>query len=974
MLEKPVWLCFVLMIVVGVSAEELAPPLCFHASFDGTLEAAARGEGKPVKVEGPVEYRLGKVGQALLCGDGGATVFYATAGNLRHAAGTVEMWVCPLDWTGEKDTFHVFLEALNPGWLVFYRYYQGGLAMVLGSDPRTYRAVVGPSFVWQPGEWHHIAGTWRAQGLEVYVDGQRAGFAPNPPMPERLADTFRLGDHPWHVPRQEQTLIEEVKLYSAPLDAESIACAARGEPVRFKPQILVGLTPHPDTARLEVVCDVAGLVGDAGAGRRGRVELAAKGQEKAVEAAEIQAFPNDVGRVELPLEGLAEGEYEVRVAVVDEAGAAVAQTTKPFTKPGPPVWSGNTLGLEDEVLPPWTPLQLRISDLGSRHGNRAGNASAVQVECWGRRYEFGSFLSRVQSQGTELLAEPVWLEAVLDGQAVAATGLACQLEQASETKATLTGLATLPGLNVSVRHQIEYDGFTWTDLTVEPTAEVRLEELRLTWSLPADQATLLHADSMSWINNVAGRLKPEGWSSDFLHFFWLGNEERGLAWFAESDRFWHPSKEKPTIQVRRQGERVEVMVRLVAEPISLKSKVQYGFGLMATPVRPWPRGARRWRMAPGVRPTFEIIWPNGNMKYYGYPEPLDPEQFASRVQAAHERGCLIVPYVNLNFISAGVPEWQYYGQRWADPARVVMPSDVAAMGYASMGTCPNVRDWQDFILYRINEMIDRYQVDGIYVDCWGPSRCKVGLCAWMDEDGVVQGTHPIRAYRQILKRVYALFRKKRPNPLLMVHMSSEVDIPMLSFTDTILDGEQFQSGDLRDDYLDLLPPDKFRAEFMGRNWGPVAFFLPEFRNDYTVTGTPNLAAYLLLHDVNAWPIWSDVSQWNRLYDALDAFGIEEAEFLPYWKGSGTQSAEEILISAYVRPGKALLAVMNTGEVTEAKVTMDLARLGLAQVAAATDVLRGEPLRVEGATLFVPLERRQGRVVEVREARAGREGS
>jgi len=947
-------LSIVLMSAVGEATEELAPPLCFHASFDGTLEAVARGEGKPVKVEGTVEYRPGKVGQALLCGDGGAAVFYATAGNLRYAAGSVEMWVCPLDWTGEKDTFHVFLEALNPGWLVFYRYYQGGLTMLLGSDARTYRAAVGPRFVWQPGEWHHVAGTWRAQGLEVYVDGQRAGFAPNPPMPERLADTFRLGDHPWHVPRQEQTLIDEVKLYAAPLDADSIAAAARGEPVRFQPQILVGLTPHPDTARLEVVCDAAGLVGDTGRGRRGRVELAAKGQETAAVAAEILAFPDDVGRTELPLEGLAAGEYEVRVAVEDEAGAVVAQATKPFTKPGPPVWSGNTLGLEDEVLPPWTPLQT--------------DPRTPTFECWGRQYEFGPFLSRVRSQGAELLAEPVRLEAVLNGKAVTATGPACQVEQASATKATLTGPVVLPGLNVTVRHQIEYDGFIWTDLAVEPAAEVRLEELRLTWSLPANQATLLHADSMSWINNVAGQLKPEGWSSGFLPFFWLGNEEHGLAWFAESDRFWHPSKEKPTIQVRRQGDRVAVTVRLVAEPVRLKSKVQYGFGLMATPVRPWPKEARRWRMAPGVRPTFEIIWPNGNMKYYGYTEPLDPEQFATRVQAAHAKDCLIVPYVNLNFVSAGVPEWQYYGQPWTDPDRVAMPSDVAAMGYASIGTCPNVRDWQDFILYRINEMIDRYQVDGIYIDCWSPSRCKAGPCAWTDENGTVQGTHPIRAYRQILKRVYTLFRKKRPNPLLMVHMSSEMVIPMLSFTDTVLDGEQFRTGELQDDYLDLLPPDKFRAEFMGRNWGPVAFFLPEFRDEHTIRGTPHLAAYLLLHDVNAWPIWSDISQWNRLYDALDAFGIGEAEFLPYWKGSGTQSAGEVLISAYVRPGKALLAVMNTGEATEAKVTMDLARLGLAEVAEATDVLHGEPLRVEGTTLLVPLERRQGRVVEVQESK------
>jgi hypothetical protein len=110
------------------SAENLEPPLLFHASFDGTLDAAARGQCKPVRVDGPVVYRPGKFGQALVCGEGGAAVTYAAAGNLRAAAGTVEMWVCPLDWTGAEDEFHVFLEALGPGRLVFYRYYQGGMA------------------------------------------------------------------------------------------------------------------------------------------------------------------------------------------------------------------------------------------------------------------------------------------------------------------------------------------------------------------------------------------------------------------------------------------------------------------------------------------------------------------------------------------------------------------------------------------------------------------------------------------------------------------------------------------------------------------------------------------------------------------------------------------------------------------------------------------------------------------------------
>ncbi len=72
----------VFALVRTVSAQELEPPLIFHAGFDGALEATAAGNGTPSEVEGPVEYRPGRIGQALVAGDGGATLHYETAGNL----------------------------------------------------------------------------------------------------------------------------------------------------------------------------------------------------------------------------------------------------------------------------------------------------------------------------------------------------------------------------------------------------------------------------------------------------------------------------------------------------------------------------------------------------------------------------------------------------------------------------------------------------------------------------------------------------------------------------------------------------------------------------------------------------------------------------------------------------------------------------------------------------------------------------
>src|SRR4051812_39675208 len=65
-------------------------------------------------------------------------------------------------------------------------------------------------------------------------------------------------------------------------------------------------------------------------------------------------------------------------------------------------WENNSLGMEEVVPAPWTPL---------RHDREA-------VECWGRRYEFGSGALPVQitSQGRKLFAAPPAIAWRVDGK------------------------------------------------------------------------------------------------------------------------------------------------------------------------------------------------------------------------------------------------------------------------------------------------------------------------------------------------------------------------------------------------------------------------------------------------------------------------------------------------------------------------------------------------------------------------------
>ena len=141
------------------------------------------------------------------------------------------MWVCPLDWTPAEEFFHVFFDVHGEGALYLYKYYQGNNLLMLacphGNGPYAEsRARLG----WQPGEWHHIAGTWSVDGVRVYVDGKSpTPVAMRGELPIELGATFRLGDHPWHIERTTSSLIDEVRLYDRALSPAHIAAHARGD-------------------------------------------------------------------------------------------------------------------------------------------------------------------------------------------------------------------------------------------------------------------------------------------------------------------------------------------------------------------------------------------------------------------------------------------------------------------------------------------------------------------------------------------------------------------------------------------------------------------------------------------------------------------------------------------------------------------------------------------------------------------------
>ena len=95
-------------------AQASDPGLLFHAAFDGTTEAVGLGGVvKPAKADAGAApaFEVGRFGQALVCGPDLPLRRYPTAGHVVPAAGTVSLWVKPVNWTPADPNFHSFFES-----------------------------------------------------------------------------------------------------------------------------------------------------------------------------------------------------------------------------------------------------------------------------------------------------------------------------------------------------------------------------------------------------------------------------------------------------------------------------------------------------------------------------------------------------------------------------------------------------------------------------------------------------------------------------------------------------------------------------------------------------------------------------------------------------------------------------------------------------------------------------------------------
>lgn len=889
--------------VAAVCAAQTQPIITI--SFDQDMNGVTSAGPLVPKPDGKPELAPGKVGQALRSGPATGYLDFPTD-LLKTEAGTVEMWVCPLDWEPNEPFFHAFFDTRGEGALYLYKYYEGNRLLMLtcenGAGPYYSNAF---GLNWKPGEWHHIAGTWSSYGVRVFVDGKPGTPMPTEgALPRKLGANFRIGDHPWHIERKTSSLIDEVRLYDRALSAEHIAAHAQGNYDFVAPltaqKAMLKYELDPVKGELSVNLFTGGAdVPDEQL--RAKLAVVPKGQpvgdmpERKMTGGQVTAvLVQDVTKP---------GQYEV-VGQVLQQGQVAYELRRDLTVPDMTAWRGNKLGLEDVVIPPWTPVRL----------------AGQKVSVWDREYDFSpgyqQLLTQVTSGKQPLLADPVKLQLGVPGK-VYSSPLPVVEWSHSDTRATRATGVFPTGLQL--RTTIEYDGLALFELSGKP--EDQVETATIDIPLRPEIAMYRHRYGTDWDTSKITGLLPEGQGvidhDKFIPYYWLGNNDRGLFWFCESDEMWPNGQSADAVQVIREQGKVTLRLNLLAKGQKLPDNWKFVFGLQATPVKPMPKDWRKWRLQPGRNGNVSIMWPTpakDSIKYFGYPEASDPALHTERIKTLHEQGVRAVPYLCLSYLSAACPEWPFFRKYWGMGGVDTGSSDVAAYGAGFAMVSPVGKDYSDFIVWKTKQFIDQYGIDGLYHDNTHPySSTNLDAGCGYERDGKVYPTYPILGYRALYRRMYAVL-KSYPRPTFsMAHMSGKVTMPILAYEDSYLDGEHFR-GRVKDSYMDMFGLDTFRAEYMGRQWGLMPYFLPEFDQEYAkqVEPTRGLMALLMLHDAAVWPIWCNADVANEALAALDDFGYVDADFIGYFDPQAPASTDmkDVYVSAYRKNGRTLLIVGN----------------------------------------------------------------
>ena len=742
-----------------------------------------------------------------------------------------------------------------------------------------------------------------------------------------------------------------------------------------QPDRAVRLAYYPSYKFIKVRVDTRELAPAAAEARDARVTVQSEDGDKI--SAGPMSWEKDVGEERFEVGELPDGLYTV---TVDVSGGDYQRSFKRTFRRTHFVWENNSLGVSNQVFEPFEPIEVdgdQVSVVMRRY--RKGG-----LGLWESVRAIGNDRN---SQYRDLLTGPVSLKT--GGKTLNGEG---RFTTTADHRVVYEGKAAHPAVQVKTRTITEYDGCMRVEMTLGPgEGDRELEDLVLDIPIRDELAPLFHVTTTALRRNPSGST-PEGegrvwdsrdfpdgeWYGNFHPYYWVGGPERGISWFADNDRGWvldatpaDPAKSVPCQELIREGDTLTLRVNFVQKPIALREERTIVFGLMASPVKPMPRGWRRvlFRRSYQDYPTINwlgSVWPGtGGRPDMGGAYPLGGDMsILNKMQELRLSGGNAGRFLDLwlqrseELAEFGETQWKRFrGQS----RRSLQRSSGVGDDYLNMY-------WEEF--HRIsrthpetgvfgNEWSGGYGKGSMhalapsYIDfqCWyGAEYLRRGIGLYFDNvfpkrtgdvettgayrlpNGAVQPSANMWRHREYLRRIWTLHKQLAPAhtpPIMMLHMTNTHIVPYMGWNQANLDLEWFYGPDPQQSKY---PHDLLRTETLGLQTGNIPLALATVKD--AESAEERELAYrtrfgtLFVHEIKWRYKGTGAQLMNKVLDF--GYGREDCRVRNYWDPgypvkTSNPEVKSILLE---REGKLLLVLTTwNGEPETVKVSLDSERLG-----------------------------------------------
>ncbi|MDR0931538.1 MAG: DUF6067 family protein [Victivallales bacterium] len=510
-------------------------------------------------------------------------------------------------------------------------------------------------------------------------------------------------------------------------------------------------------------------------------------------------------------------------------------------------WENNTLGITNNVFAPFTALKYDGSSVASVLNQIDFAPCGVQS---------------MFSAGRNLLAGSIHYTASNSHGPIAFFGGDGKWTKQTDSQGIYE--STLKGSGVSLHEitEIDYDSCVKKTLTLipDPGQRPELNDFYLDIPLDSRQIRLFHIIKAGSIRTNPAQKIPDGdgviWRStdvgngEFagnMHIYlWLGEMERGLAWFADNDRNFSVDDKKPVQELIRKNGILTLRVHFINRPTIIDGERTIVYGLQPSPVKPMPSDLYKPKLIIpphggsnpyfGIRPAYCGKYPDDNdwsyveamekarksgkhdpvfidkwlKKHYGALPEVMRQYYRAHAYGGHA-GMMakagnnpVLAYLEEHAQDQTVPEWETFQDEWDtslfSPRKWMTSKDLVSM--PTITTCgvliSTPKSYQDFFLYNANRYLD-YGI-GIYCDNTFP-RCNYDpevSNAYVRSDGYIQPSAEIWSMREYHKRMWQLIKEKNQQsrwPLMKaLHITNGMILPIVCWTDIQLDLEWSWEG------------------------------------------------------------------------------------------------------------------------------------------------------------------------------------